>query len=130
MTQKFILVDDDSINNVLSQMIIETVVPEADIQVYTDPETALLYLQSTYTQENPTDTVLFLDIYMPSLTGWEFLEAVENLEENVKEKLKVYMLSSSVDPRDKERAADNKKVLAYFEKLLTLEFVKTAANRS
>jgi two-component system, chemotaxis family, chemotaxis protein CheY len=130
LTQKFIVVDDDSINNVLSRIIIEMVYPQADIQAYTDPETALIYIQSVYSNNHALDTVLFLDINMPTLTGWEFLEAFEKLEHRVKAKLRVYMLSSSVDPRDKERAIGNKNVLDYFEKPLTKESVEIVTKGS
>jgi CheY-like chemotaxis protein len=126
--QKFIVVDDDFINNMLCRFIIETVIPEADIQTYTDPETALTYIGSAYANADALTTVLFLDINMPTLTGWEFLEAFEQFDPSVKEKLRVYMLSSSVDPNDKERATGNKNVLEYVEKPLTKECVKRVAN--
>jgi CheY-like chemotaxis protein len=126
LIRTFIVVDDDPINNILSRIIIEMVVLEADIQTYIDPETALVYIRETYARRDAPDVVLFLDINMPTLTGWEFLDAFEQMDKKIKAKLKIYMLSSSVDPRDKERAADNKNVMDYMEKPLTRENVEAA----
>jgi two-component system, chemotaxis family, chemotaxis protein CheY len=130
LIRTFIVVDDDPINNILSRIVIEMVIPEADIQTYTDPETALLYIRETNSYTDAPDTVLFLDINMPTLTGWEFLDVFEEMEEKVKAKLRIYMLSSSVDPRDRERAVGNKNVQDYMEKPLTRENVVIATNTS
>jgi two-component system chemotaxis response regulator CheY len=64
-------------------------------------------------------TVLFLDINMPVLTGWDFLAAFEKFSATVKERIKIYMLSSSVDQRDKDRAASNQYVKDYIVKPLS-----------
>jgi two-component SAPR family response regulator len=130
MGQKFIVVDDDFINNMLCRFIIEKAFPGADIQTYTEPETALVYIQATCSGIHSGDTVLFLDINMPTLTGWEFLDAFEKFDEDIKEKLKIYMLSSSVDPQDKARAVGNKNVLDYMEKPLSREALERVAKRA
>ena len=111
---KFIVVDDDYINNELCRLNIEEVFPEA----------ALLYIKSTFGDVNGLGSILFLDINMPTLSGWDFLEAYELFDEQIKNKISIYMLSSSVDYRDKKRATDNKNVLGYFEKPLTAENIK------
>jgi CheY-like chemotaxis protein len=123
--QKFIAVDDDPISNLLSRIVIEDTLSEADIQTYTDPEAALAYIKSNYLNGNAPDTFLFLDINMPTLSGWEFLDVFDLFDQHIKEKLKVYILSSSVDPRDKQRAGANKSVIDYFEKPLTKENIKS-----
>ncbi|MEI9912060.1 MAG: response regulator [Bacteroidota bacterium] len=128
MIQKFIIVDDESVNNLLCVIIIKDVFPAADIQTFTDPESALRYIQSAYAGKNGSDTVLLLDINMPTLTGWEFVDALEKFNAGIIKKLKVYMLSSSIDHRDKERAHNWKSILDFIEKPLTSENVKMVAN--
>ncbi|HXB44826.1 MAG TPA: response regulator [Puia sp.] len=129
MIQRYVVVDDDIINNELCRFVIEEVFPRADIETFTDPGKALVYIESTYIDINAPDAVVLLDINMPTLSGWEFLEAFEQFDERVKEKLKVYMLSSSVDPLDSVRAKSNKYVLDYIEKPLTSERVKILASK-
>ena len=63
--------------------------------------------------------LLFLDINMPTMSGWEFLEHFEKLDENVKHKIKVFILSSSVDSRDKRKAFTYGSVSDYIIKPLT-----------
>lgn len=117
----FIVIDDDYVNNIICEKIINNVFPEADVQTFTDPETALVYIKAMYSGAADRKAILFLDINMPTLTGWEFLEAFERFDTRLKERLKIYMLSSSVDQRDKDRAAKNKNICGYFEKPLTIE---------
>jgi two-component SAPR family response regulator len=121
MKTNFILVDDDCVSNLIGRKIIKNVFPDADVYEFLDPETALLYIQSTYSKNGAPDTLLLLDINMPTISGWEFLEAFERFDTRVKEHFKIHMLSSSVAPCHKERAANNKNVSGYIEKPLTLE---------
>jgi CheY-like chemotaxis protein len=56
---------------------------------------------------------------MPIMSGWEFLEMFDNLSFEVKERIKICILSSSIDERDKERSYANKNVLEFLVKPLT-----------
>ena len=130
MITNFIVVDDDSVNNMICRKIIKRAFPETDVQEFLEPDTALVYIKSTYSKMNAPDAVLFLDINMPTITGWEFLEAFERFDTRVKEHLKIYMLSSSVAPGDKERSANNKNVLGYIEKPLSIEAVNSILKKT
>lgn len=124
MNRNFIVVDDDHTNNFLCRKIITSVFPDSSVQTFPDPETALDYINSTFGESMDKNAVLFLDINMPTLTGWEFLEVFEQFDIQVKERLKIYMLTSSVDERDKDRAAENKNVFGYIEKPLSKEILQ------
>ena len=65
---------------------------------------------------------------MPSLDGWEFLDVFEQFDQEIKRHFKIYMLSSSVDHRDRERALSNKNVYAYIEKPFTVACMKVIFN--
>ncbi|MDQ3191020.1 MAG: response regulator [Bacteroidota bacterium] len=113
----FIVVDDDPINNMVCRMVIERLAPKADIQTFTIPEEGFAYISKQYlTTDNPT--ALFLDINMPSWSGWDFLDHFENLDYNIKKQFQIHLLSSSIDPNDKKRAAENKNVKSFIEKPL------------
>ena len=94
--KKIWFVDDDDINNMLSERLIGKHFPGTGCRTFLDAEEALEELQSTH--EKPD--AIFLDINMPRMNGWEFLEELQKLKVAVN----VYMLTSSIDPRDQQRA--------------------------
>ncbi len=117
--QNFIVIDDDRINNKLCRMTILNVEPGADVQTFFDPNAGLMHIQSNYGTHDANDVILLLDINMPTLFGWEVLEEFKKFSEVVKHHFKIFMLSSSVDPHDKEKAANSPLVSGYIEKPLT-----------
>ena len=121
---RFVVVDDDPLNNALCHVIIKTTIAEADIKTFTIPEKVLEYIASEYSR-NGNEAILLLDLNMPTMSAWEFLEEFEKFDEKVKNRLKIYILSSSVDPRDIERASADKNVFDYIVKPLTSEIVNT-----
>ena len=103
-------VDDDSIVNMLSKGIVKKVCPDIPIKIFTSPNVALGNL------ENSRDKIilLFLDINMPEMSGFDFLEVC------LEKKLKPYvvMLTSSIDEEDKLRSFSFNCVIAYISKPL------------
>lgn len=124
--RKFIIVDDDSFNNLLCKIIIEDALGNADINTFNRPEEALGFIREVYSSNNEP-TILFLDINMPTLTGWDFIEAYEKFSDTIKEQIRIYILSSSVDQRDKDKAAANKYIKGFFSKALENEMVISVA---
>lgn len=121
---RFITVDDDPVNNVICRLTIEMVASKPDVVTFTEATRCLEYIQSTYsTNRDRTHTVLLLDLSMPVMSGWEFLELFDHLAEEVKKVFKIYILSSSVDPRDKERSYANKNVREFMVKPLVKDNV-------
>ncbi len=121
----FIVIDDDKINNILCRKIIHSVTPEIDIQTFFDPNAGLRYIKSAYGSREVNDVILLLDINMPTLLGWDVLDEFKTFSEVIKNHFKIFMLSSSVDPRDKQRADSSPFVSGYIEKPLTNLMVKT-----
>lgn len=113
-TNHIVLVDDDVITNRLHQMLIRKHYTEKKIALFNDPEIALGYIK-----ENNPDLIL-LDLHMPEIDGWKFLEMMEEHELFVD----VIIVSSSIDPREKLRAKSFMCVKDFFVKPLTAEKVK------
>lgn len=120
----FIIIDDDPINNKLCQLNIKRTVPEAYIRTFTNPEEGLKYLQELFNVDEKNDTILYLDINMPEMNGWEFMEQFEKFNPEIRELVKVYILSSSVNPRDREKAMSNDNIEDYIVKPLSSDTIR------
>ncbi len=122
---RFIIIDDDEFNNRICTVTIEKMAEDADIKTFMDPLEGFVHIATEYAKPGNTETaILFLDINMPVMNGWEFLDRFEELDPSVKSRIKVHILSSSVDKRDMERARLNKNVAHYLVKPLTRETIR------
>lgn len=118
MPIRFIIIDNDPVNNLLCSLTITDVQDAAEIQTFNFPVKGFEYLAEEYINTtNPT--VLLLDINMPTWSGWDFLDNFEKLDDKIKKQIKIYILSSSIDVNDKHRASENTNVVAYIEKPLS-----------
>ncbi len=125
LPHRFMVVDDDSMNNLICKFTILRFNAGATIALYTEPEIALTAIADIYSQsENPLPTVLFLDLNMPTMTGWEFLDAFITLDKAIQEQFTIYILSSSIDDVDKEKAESNPLVSGFLSKPLTHETIE------
>ena len=121
---RFIIVDNDPVNNLLCGLAIKDAVVDAHILDFTDPLKAFDYMSAENENDNSMN-ILLLDINMPIWSGWDFVDHFDKLSEKIKKHFKIYMLSSSIDNNDKLRAAENKNVANYIEKPLTEEKVSS-----
>ncbi len=121
--QRILLIDDDAGNNTVSRIFLKRVVIETEIVAFTDPEAGLAYIASEYAV-NPVNTILLLDINMPVLSGWEVLRQFEKLPESIQKYFTVYILASSINMEDKQRAAAHPRVSAYIEKPMSIGLLK------
>jgi len=121
---RFLIIDDDPSNNFLCEIMVKKTMAEMDIQSFLQPEIAVDYIKKEYSNGNAVPTVLFLDINMPVMTGWDVLEMLETFDQTIIRQLTIYLVSSSVDQMDKKRAFENPLVIDYIEKPVTVEKLK------
>lgn len=98
------LVDDDKIFQLIASRTIRATHFTGKILQFNNGMEAIDYLQSNADNTDALPDILFLDINMPIVDGWMFMEDYVNLKHRVKKIIRIYMLSSSIDPRDMERA--------------------------
>ncbi|WP_339650564.1 response regulator [uncultured Maribacter sp.] len=90
-----------------------------NIIVYNNGQEAVDGLKEIIKEKGTLPDVIFLDLNMPIMNGWEFLEEYENCSYDISKKTNIYIISSSVDPRDLERVKQYNKVDSYILKPIT-----------
>ena len=119
----FILVDDDPINNSISRLTITNTIPDAEITVFTDPKIGLRFLTEGFIEHPAKSAILLLNLNMPFMTGWEFLERFADLAIEVQKRIKIYILSSSIDLADRKRSEAIQVVKGFLNKPLSPEMI-------
>ncbi len=105
-----LLIDDNHADNCYHKIIIDEMNIAERIEVALDGEEALKLL--SHKGEAPPE-LIFLDINMPKVNGWEFLKVYHELPEKQKAKTIIVMLSTSDNPKDLERSKQIKEVGGY-----------------
>jgi len=113
-----VLIDDDEATNVYHDIIVQEADVVEEYQIFDSAVDALDFLKN---QEHAPDFIL-LDINMPRMTGWEFLEEYKKLDQAVNPP-KIIMLTTSLGTFDKKQAEDNPLVSGFRQKPLTLEML-------
>ena len=103
-TISIFLVDDDKLFIFLTKKTINATKLVSEIKEFNDGEQAIDYLKQISDTSHLLPDVIFLDLSMPIMDGWGFLEEYIKLEPKVGKKIKVYILSSSISPHDVERS--------------------------
>jgi CheY-like chemotaxis protein len=104
--KSILLVDDDIATNYLHRMVIESYGFTEHIAEVHDGQEAMEYLTKKIDGEYPRPEIIFLDINMPRMDGWEFLEAYENIDPECKAGAVIAMLTTSLNPDDRSKASD------------------------
>ena len=120
-----LLIDDDEPTNFLSRLIVEEAQCAHHVQVEDSGEGALSFLSKLKDDADsncqPCPELIFLDINMPAMNGWEFLERYMNLDEQQKANVVVVMLTTSLNPDDNLKAETLPDVSGFENKPLTKE---------
>jgi CheY-like chemotaxis protein len=90
---------------------------------YTEAEEAIKYLQENQDDISKLPQIIFVDIYMPLMSGFEFLEVYDGLSATLKNYCKTYIISSTIDNDDIAQSSSNKNVVAFHVKPITKEFL-------
>lgn len=114
------LIDDDDIFNTLNSAIIKFVDEEYKIVIFKSGKEVLTYLKKNTTSFIPPE-IVFLDIRMPNVNGFELLDILAEMKQHPFEKSKVFMLSSTLNEKDLERTKAYPIISAFLGKPLTIE---------
>ena len=115
------IVDDDSVFQFITQKVVEKTNLVRKIKVFSNGLEAIEFLKSV--RENPEELpdVILLDLAMPILNGWDFLEEYVELRPSLGKQIVLFIVSSSIDPADIERARSISEVTDFIIKPVTRE---------
>jgi CheY-like chemotaxis protein len=120
--QHVVLVDDDDIFNMLHGEVLKRLIPGVRIDVFKSGQEVVEYLE-----QEPEEQIdlIFLDIRMPVMGGFEVLDSMAQMNQERFSKTKIYVLSSTLDDRDLKRAKETPLVTDFIGKPMSFDTMRT-----
>jgi CheY-like chemotaxis protein len=113
-----LLIDDDEVANFVNNLIIQKTKKDISTVSFLTGAEGLNFLIECFARGDELPECIFLDINMPEMNGWEFLEKYAELDLKIREHVKVFMLSSSQNEEDYKTASLNQYVSGFLHKPL------------
>ena len=101
---KIILIDDEPIFHKIVQMTLKNTELSNQATYTFDGEVVLDYLEENKSESKSLPDYIFIDLYMPLFNGWDFLNRFQSIYKSLKKNIQIYVVSSSIDPRDVNRS--------------------------
>lgn len=122
MSARFIfVVDDDQIYQFTANKVITSISPDHRVMIFNDGKEVYDYLIKHISEEQNIPDIILLDINMPEMDGWSFLDAIVPRLESLQKQVAVYIVSSSIDHRDIAKSKTYPVVKDYLVKPLKKE---------
>ncbi|ANQ50283.1 response regulator [Flammeovirga yaeyamensis] len=121
LLKNILLIDDSESISFFNQLIIEQANITEKCTMLLSGEKGLEYLQEYDKEKYPLPEIILLDINMPRMNGWEFIEEFDQLDKSITENITLFMLTTSTNKDDKDKALTYSTVKGYLTKPLTEE---------
>jgi CheY-like chemotaxis protein len=120
--KSILVIDDDEPTNFFTQLVIEKAGCTRHVKAVQSGQEALDYLTGKASGEAPLPPdLIFLDINMPAMDGWDFLEKYKALDASLRSKVVVVMLTTSLFQEDRQKAQEMPEISLFENKPLTVE---------
>ncbi len=122
---KVFIIDDDPIHQRIAQIMIAKHGLFDEYSSYTEAELALEFLKENLKNAEGLPDVILLDLNMPVVDGWDFLEAFEKFQVELSKNIKIFIVTSSVDEKDKLRSQTFSFVKGFISKPLSPDIIRS-----
>jgi CheY-like chemotaxis protein len=130
MTNKLIwLVDDDPIYHIIMKRVINKSGLSSQVTSFQNGKDAIASLKNSINENLDFPHLILLDIEMPVLDGWGFMDEWTNLKQQLPTNIQIYISSSSIAIEDKTKAKNNPDILGYMSKPISIEDLLLIANK-
>ena len=119
MSISLMLVDDDHIQHKIIELIIKRLNTPIKYTPYSHAQEILSFLIKHHKNYSVLPDLIILDLDMPEISGWDFLDIFEIFKQYFTKKISIIILTSSVDPRDRERISMYESVKGFYSKPFT-----------
>lgn len=126
---RLIFIDDDPLSNGLNRIIAKRATPGFLVETFENPALGIEFITQFHPSTELIQGIIFLDINMPGLNGWMVLNNLATFFEKDNFPFIIYMLSSSIDKKDIEKANDHDLVRGYLYKPLLIETLSGLADQ-
>ncbi|MGL1887976.1 MAG: response regulator [Reichenbachiella sp.] len=119
--KKVAVIDDDQVFQLIIKKQIEMKQIKCDILSFYNGQEAFDFFKSKVDSPDELPDLVMLDVNMPVKNGWDFLEDYQSLPQELRSKIKLYMVTSSVIQSDIDRANGNENITSFVSKPITNE---------
>ncbi|MEL1253045.1 response regulator [Flavobacterium sp. DGU38] len=118
----FLLIEDNLIDQIVAQQLLRKVLNIEQVSITNNGLEGLNWIIQNKKQNHKL--IILLDIQMPIMNGFEFLNEFEKLNEEIKKEIQIYAISSTLNPEEIKRIKQNKNVVDFLNKPLPAEELK------
>ena len=110
------IIDDDEIYQLFTKKAIQKLDISKRTLSFYNGEDAINYIKNLIQTDEHLPDIILLDINMPFMDGWQFMDEFMKIKEQIKQKTTIYIVSSSIAPSDKSRAVGYEEIAGYISK--------------
>ena len=121
--KKIMIIDDNEIDNYIVKTLLKNNNIADEVIVFDSAVAAIEYLQFNQHNVNELPQIIFLDLYMPIMNGFQFIEMLDKIDSSAVQASKLCVLSSSIDNNDIIKSKFNNSVFTYIAKPISTEFL-------